>query len=42
MPGDGLLGFCENGLTPCRGMIFMEDLDKLYAVSRIERLQDHI
>lgn len=32
MPSDGLVSVCENGNTPNRGMIFLEDLDKAYSV----------
>lgn len=30
VPADGLVEFAEPADTPCRGMLFMEDLDKLY------------
>jgi len=32
MPSEGLVSVCENGNTPCRGMIFLEDEDKVYSV----------
>lgn len=32
MPCDGLVSVTEAGTTPCRGMIYLEDQDKLYSV----------
>lgn len=32
LPCDGLVQFCMNGDTPCRGMIYLPDLDVIYAV----------
>lgn len=32
VPSDGILPFVEEATTPCRGLIFLEDLDKAYSV----------
>lgn len=32
LPSEGLIEFTENGDTPCRGLIYLPDLDCIYAV----------
>src|SRR5512138_1907184 len=32
IPSDGIIEFCDTAIGPCRGMIFMEDLDVAYSV----------